>query len=243
MLAGPNGSGKTTLKEMVVRELPPNALGIDLNPDEIENKIRESGQLDLRTFGLEPGGVDPAEFLSNHALLIEKGMDESAQLIGSENCVLDFSRVEVNSYIASATVSFVREQLLKQHVSFAIETVMSSPDKVELLERAQKAGFRTYLYYIATKDPGLNVQRVAQRVAQGGHDVPDDKIVSRYSRSLDLLAGAISHTNRAYIFDNSGDKPRRIAEITEGRSIHLEVQTGPEWFETFVLERLNLRQE
>ena len=64
---------------------------------------------------------------------------------------------------------------------------MSSPDKIDFLAEARRRGFRTYLYYVATVDPLININRVANRVRMGGHPVPEEKIVSRYARSLDLL--------------------------------------------------------
>lgn len=72
-------------------------------------------------------------------------------------------------------------------MTFTFETVMSSRDKVDLLCKAQQLGYRTYLYYVATEDPIINISRVKARVRRGGHWVPEDKIVSRYSASLDLL--------------------------------------------------------
>jgi predicted ABC-type ATPase len=92
---------------------------------------------------------------------------------------------------------------LERRASFSFETVMSSPDEVALLEKARSLGYRSYLYFIATEDPQINIARVKSRVHLGGHDVPVDKIVSRYARSLDLLLPAIRQSNRAYLFDNS----------------------------------------
>lgn len=68
------------------------------------------------------------------------------------------------------------------------------------------------------------------RVNNGGHSVPEDKIVSRYKRSLDLLAQAISLTNRAYIFDNSTDQHVWLAEITDGHAIEIKTDLIPKWF-------------
>jgi predicted ABC-type ATPase len=110
------------------------------------------------------------------------------------------------------------------------------------LTQAQEAGYRTYLYYVATDDPEINVSRVANRVALGGHAVPEDKIVSRYHRSLALLMDAIRHTNRAYIFDNSGDHADGahtwLAEITDGRTIVLKSDRVPGWFNHAVLNKI-----
>ena len=107
---------------------------------------------------------------------------------------------------------------------------MSSPDKVEFLQKAQKVGYRTYLYYVATEDPLINVSRVNYRVAMGGHPVPEDKIIARYHRSLDLLAQAVQSTDRAYIFDNSGREHLWIAEITNGKELEMKTSQMPAWF-------------
>jgi predicted ABC-type ATPase len=136
---------------------------------------------------------------------------------------------------------FLRRKLLEKRVSFSFETVMSSPDKVALLKQAQALGYRTYLYYIATEDPAINVARVKARVNLGGHDVPEDKIVSRYARSLNLLMEAVKHTNRAYLFDNSRQATDRLwgAEITDARELELKCDPMPRWFQKTVWEKIN----
>ena len=119
---------------------------------------------------------------------------------------------------------------------------MSHPNKVELLEQAQRAGYRTYLYFIATDDPEINISRVRNRVKLGGHSVPEDRIASRYHRSLDLLMDAIRHSNRAYVFDNSGDSKDKeqtwLAEITDGRLLELKSGRIPAWFKRAVLDKI-----
>ena len=75
---------------------------------------------------------------------------------------------------------------------------------------------------------------------QGGHSVPEDKIVSRYHRSIDLLAEAIRFTNRAYVFDNSGNNQERtwLAEITDGRILEIKARQLPAWFDQAVLQKI-----
>jgi predicted ABC-type ATPase len=116
---------------------------------------------------------------------------------------------------------------------------MSSRDKVEFLKRAQEKGFRTYLYYMATEDPDINVSRVENRVQEGGHPVPKDKIVTRYHRSLALLAEAVQYTNRAYIFDNSSHQKVWIAEVTEGNEMELKSDTVPYWFKAALWDKFS----
>lgn len=132
----------------------------------------------------------------------------------------------------------MRFLLLRQHQSFTFETVMSSPDKIQLLQKAQELGYKTYLYYVATEDPNINIERVSNRAAKGGHDVPHDKIISRYHRSLDLLLSAIKATNRAYLFDNSAENQICIAEITNGSELLMRSDTKPAWFQQYILDKL-----
>lgn len=116
---------------------------------------------------------------------------------------------------------------------------MSSPDKIEFLRKAQSRDYRTYLYYVATEDPEINISRVENRVKMGGHPVPKEKIVSRYYRSLDLLMDAVKSTHRAYIFDNSGHTHIWLAEITDGKTITMQTDVIPMWFQKSLLDKFS----
>jgi predicted ABC-type ATPase len=114
---------------------------------------------------------------------------------------------------------------------------MSSPDKIKLLEKSHLNGYRNYLYFVATDDPRVNISRVKIRIKAGGHAVPEDKIITRYFRTLELLWDAIKRTNRAYLFDNSGTEALLIAEITDTQNLKLLVDDIPGWFEKYVLNK------
>lgn len=233
VFAGPNGSGKSTIKEV----LPAEWLGVYVNADEIEKSIREQGSLFLSAFDVTASDAEFREFLRNSTLLLKAGLLEEAeqlQLIGDE---IRFGTVAVNSYFASVLVDFIRHKLLASKVSFTFETVMSSPDKIVFLQKAQQAGFRTYLYYVATEDPEINLDRVRHRVETGGHPVPEDKIVSRYTRSLDFLFDAVLFADRAYIFDNSGHERVWIAEVTGGQELEVKTDLLPAWFKTALWDK------
>lgn len=237
MFAGPNGSGKSTIKSV----LPEKLLGVYLNPDEIQADIEARGFLDLRHYGIETTKDEVVPFFENSALLKRAGLDEEAGSLRFSDGKLSFHEVIVNAYYASVAADFLRTKLLERRVSFSFETVMSSPDKVALLERAQSLGYRTYLYYVATEDPDINVARVKARVNLGGHDVPTDKIISRYARSLDLLLDAVKHSNRAYLFDNSRQGTDRlwVAEVTDARVLEIKCDPMPRWFQKAIWEKIN----
>lgn len=239
MFAGPNGSGKSLLKSYLPKEL----LGVYLNPDEIEQEIRRQGFLDFKAYGVTTAADEVLGFFTSSSFLISAGFGEAIKRLAFADGRLSFANVEVNSYFASVTCDFLRQKLLELKVSFTFETVMSHPNKVELLAQAQQAGYRTYLYFIATDDPEINISRVRNRVKLGGHPVPEDRIVTRYHRSLGLLMDSIRHSNRAYVFDNSGDNKGKqhtwLAEITDGRMLELKSDRIPAWFKRFVLDKIN----
>ncbi len=235
MFAGPNGSGKSTLKSVISEDL----LGVYINPDDIEREIKQFNFLDLREYGVDTTAENILTFFANSTLLEKAELQDESDSLSFSDDKLSFYAVSVNAYFASVCADFIRRELLKKRVSFTFETVMSSPDKIKLLRAAKKFGYRTYLYYIATDDAAINVTRVRQRVASGGHSVPEDKIVSRYDRSLDLLPSAIAETNRAYIFDNSGDESMWMCEITDGVDVDYKQEAVPDWVYRHVVEPLS----
>lgn len=233
MFAGPNGSGKSTIREVI----PDEWLGVYINPDEIEKMIRRDGALSLADFAVETTAATLFDFLRASSLLRRVGLHKAVDELRWEKQRVVFGSVAVNSYWASALSDFVRHQLLAAGTSFTFETVMSSPDKVQFLCKARAQGFRTYLYYVATEDPAINIERVRQRVASGGHPVAEDKIVSRYHRSLALLLGAVECADRAYLFDNSGHERLWVAEATGGQELEMKSDCMPVWFDRALWSR------
>lgn len=234
MFAGPNGSGKSTIKSV----LRPELLGVYVNPDEIERDIRRFGFLDLAVYGVETTREEILSFFSASTLLAKADLLDAAHALSFAEQKLSFFAVPVNAYFAAVAADFLRQKLLVQRVTFTFETVMSSRDKVDLLCKAQQLGYRTYLYYVATEDPIINISRVKARVRRGGHSVPEDKIVSRYSASLDLLLDAIRCSNRAYLFDNSNHQQIFVAEITDGRLLEMKTAAMPGWFKWAVWDKI-----
>ena len=228
MIAGPNGSGKSTLLDEVVRALGAEALGVYVNADEIEQHLRKRDGLDLMPFEMDPALL-PA-FLRESAWLAEKGYAAEARAATVDGGRLRFPSVEVNSYLAAVTADFLRRALLDAGRTFSFETVMSSPSKVDFLRLAREQGYRTYLYFVATDDPEINVARVESRVAKGGHPVSRALIVSRYHRSLGLLRDAARAASRFYVFDNStrGNAPVLLAEA-EGGVLEFRSESVPQW--------------
>lgn len=236
MFAGPNGSGKSTIKDVI----PAGLLGFYVNPDEIEKIIRKQLYFDLRVFNVKTTADAILEFFCTSNLLINAGLLPQAKKLTFSDDRLDFATVEVNSYFASVLSDFIRKKFLECDVSFTFETVMSSDDKVAFLKMAQERGFRTYLYYVSTSDPMINVARVKYRVSTGGHSVPKDKIIDRYHRSLGLLFDAVKFSTRAYVFDNSDKTLLLVAEVTGGKVLEMKTEEMPIWFKTTLWDKFGI---
>lgn len=97
----------------------------------------------------------------------------------------------------------LREERLTLKQDFTFETVLSTPRNLILLQRAHEAGYFIRCYYIVLSDPAININRVKARVAEGGHDVPEDKIIERYGRALKLIPEVVKVCDIMHIYDNT----------------------------------------
>jgi predicted ABC-type ATPase len=133
----------------------------------------------------------------------------------------------LDSYEAARMVEHQRLTWVNSRQSFAFETVMSHPSKLLQLLQAKMLGYQIDIYYIATDDPRNNVLRVMNRVMDGGHDVPVQKILERYDRSLKLLPLAIEIATAISIIDNT-NYPIEIAKGGDGL-IYSVIDACPAW--------------
>lgn len=99
-----------------------------------------------------------------------------------------------------------RELLLRQGESFTTESVLSTDRKFDLMQQARSQNYIVHCIYVLTKNPKINIERVAARVSRGGHDVPSEKIVSRYWRAMFKIPRLFKVCNRLDIFDNSPNR-------------------------------------
>jgi predicted ABC-type ATPase len=228
MFAGPNGSGKSTVIDNLFKTKKPEWIGIYLNADEIEKEITQTRELRVQniSIALHPkeilGRLMKSPFLGCGLTLSEV---EGVAVAGFR---LVFTKETGYSYLAAGISEVIRSILLENKISFSFETVMSHESKIEFLRQARSLGYKTYLYFVSTVHSDINVSRVLNRVSNGGHPVPEDKIRTRYIKSLALLKLAILASDRAFIFDNSGNTPVLVAE-TRGVNLWFKVKEAPIW--------------
>lgn len=238
MFCGPNGSGKSTMIKAIRQRIP---LGVYLNADDIEKELSDTGQISLAKFlpDFSLDTDDRFKLAMQDSRLLDKGTELSS--LGKFKLHEGIAYWEgggLSSYQAAFVTEFLREELRKQKVSFSFETVMSHPSKASFLADSKQAGYRTYVYFICTKSPAINLARVSNRVKKGGHAVPDEKVISRYWRSLGLLESAVKSAYRAFIFDNSADSFELVLETSNYGKHYTLHRDLPNWAMVYGLKPL-----
>jgi predicted ABC-type ATPase len=135
----------------------------------------------------------------------------------------------------------MRNELLAQRKSMTFETVMSTRSKVDFIQQARDADYFIRVFYVCTENPTINAMRVAQRVMEGGHTVPIEKIISRYERSIALAAPALAIADRGYLYDNSGHEAHRWLRTVEGKPVEryakkMEEEDAPLWIKKIMID-------
>lgn len=142
---------------------------------------------------------------------------------------------DMGPYDAALLADALRQELVAAGESFVFETVLSDPvgAKVGFLVDAHARGYHVVMCFIGLDSAATSDERVAMRVLQGGHDVPEEKVRDRYARSLENLARAIRKLPTVWVYDNSdlAHPFRKIAEFEAGH-VASEHPPAPSWFES-----------
>ena len=137
---------------------------------------------------------------------------------------------EAHSYEAAKIAERIRKQMLQEGRSFCYETVFSHPSKIDFIAQAKSMGYEIILVFIHLESALLNQARVSQRVSEGGHHVPNDKVNSRIPRVLQNIKEALPLCDRCYFLDNSRlDNPfQQVVEIDNGQ-VMFKASSVPGW--------------
>ena len=134
------------------------------------------------------------------------------------------------AYEAAKIAQNRRQECLENKQSFVTESTFSHPSKIELIVDARRKGFRVIFYHVHVSNPDLSVARVSERVSLGGHDVPEEKIRSRYERNQGIIKRAALMSDNAIVYDNSklNEPPMWVALFEEGLCVSL-ADSVPRW--------------
>lgn len=141
---------------------------------------------------------------------------------------------------AAAILDASRDHMVERRLGFITETVFSDPvgAKLDLLRRAIAAGYDVTLIFVGLESPSLSSLRIDQRVAEGGHDVPRDRLRRRYDASLANLAQAITFVPTVQIYDNSlVETPHRLIATYRAGERSFVARDIPRWAKKLVKRR------
>lgn len=197
----------------------------------LTKELRERYAINLGQY-LNPDDI--AKHIDLTALWQEFGPERGLPIEATRN-------TELAARLAQKVAFGLREDWIRDQLSFSYESVMSHSSHLDFFQRAKTSGYKTYLYYVCTSDPQVNLARVQQRVKLGGHDVPEDKIFQRYGRSLNFLFDMAKESRRSYFFDNSTRDMTFIAEVTPDGYLDIVEKNfdkvQPTWFISSVIKR------
>lgn len=122
---------------------------------------------------------------------------------------------------------------------------LTHPSKLALIDDAKAQRYRIAVLHVQVRSADISVDRVRQRVARGGHPVPEQKIRGRFERNQVLIRQAVLKADAAIVYDNSDrfEGPRPIIQFRSGRIVHIESAPGavlPAWVQQLYGEDLRL---
>jgi len=180
------------------------------------------------------------------AMFLEKGVeffnpDDATQRILSANP--GTSRVEANS-AAWYEGKRLLERAIAEKLDFAFETTLGGRTITALLSRALSEGIEVRVWYVGLSNAELHIARVKSRVEQGGHEIPEERIRARYTRSRLNIIQLLPNLTELLLYDNSeeGDpkageipKPKLILDVVKGRVFEIcDLTHVPEWAKSVV---------
>lgn len=117
-------------------------------------------------------------------------------------------------------------------ISFSQETTLCGHSIIKNIQQAKELGYKVEMYYVGVADAQTAIERVANRVKNGGHGIPDEVIKKRYSQSLENLAKVMQLCDQAIIFDNT-EHFLRFAVYERGKAVSLDENIMPQWFKQY----------
>lgn len=167
----------------------------------------------LEARGPEIEVINP-DLITREMLLAEPGM----------------SLADANLRAARECERRVRDLVNVADRSFVIETVLSTDKYKPIVRAALRKGFQVLFVYVVLGSVEEAIQRVANRVAQGGHDVPAEKIRSRWPRSLANLPWFWQHASRALVYFNGSSIPEPVLMAERrGREVWFTLDAPAPW--------------
>jgi predicted ABC-type ATPase len=147
------------------------------------------------------------------------------EFLNADEIARGLSPLHPESIALTASKLMIRRfhDLLKVNKSFAFETTASGSNYIKYLKDAQVNGYNVHLLYLWLVNPDIAVERVAHRVAQGGHHIPEEVIRRRYKSGISNVVNEyLPLSDTALLLDNSNPTQKIIAQKTSRNKLEIE---------------------
>lgn len=122
------------------------------------------------------------------------------------------------------------ESLIIGKMNFSMETTLSGRLPLRQIESAKNNGFKIIIYYMGVEKLSINLNRIRQRVEQGGHNIPKEDVLRRESRSLNNLMKLVFVADEIHLIDNTFMQATIAASISkDDYKIHIPENELPGW--------------
>jgi len=121
------------------------------------------------------------------------------------------------------------DELLPRKVNFAIETTLSTRSYVQLVRRAQALGYKVHLIFFFLENEEQAIARVAQRVSNGGHDIPEADIRRRFKRGIYNLLNLYMPICDSVLVYNNMKTPAQLVARKKSQADNIDVIESKMW--------------
>lgn len=168
--------------------------------------------------------------------------DEATRQLMKENPSLNLDQANSDAW------KLGRDQLaaaIAANTDYTFETTLGGNSICQLLLQAMDQGLDVNIGFCGLSSPELHIQRVSERVAKGGHDIPESKIRERWMGAIHNMCALIPGCKMVTVFDNSAEMvdgkpaPKNLFSMDAGKFIVFPVADMPDWAKPLVAVAMN----
>lgn len=175
--------------------------------------------------------------------------DEAAKKIMTIHPAIRFSEANAQAWTIGKQLL---ERSIKEQTSFAFEITLGGNTITRLLEQAARDGHHLHIWFAGLDSPERHIQRVQSRVALGGHDIPEEKIRERWTRSRENLIRLMPLIHHLRVYDNSREAdpargkrpvPELLLEMRQGKiTAPADLSNAPDWAKPLIVIAIKLQR-
>jgi len=188
----------------------------------IEERIRREKQLEVKTYTIV-GGVNGTG-KSSFTGVLKTRMTDLGDIIDVDKltAIAGVSPIEGGKIALRQII-----KCLEKEISFTQETTLSGRRTEITASKAKDQGYYVRLFYIGLDTPEESLERIANRVARGGHKIGEDDVRRRFSGRWNALKKILPYCDEALFFDNDNGFVE-VAEYYDGQLV-LKGESRPKW--------------